>query len=263
MLLTVDIGNTTIQAGVFQGAELGPTWRLKTDHLRLADEYGILLLSLLRNRGIDSYAIAGVAMACVVPPLTPVFQDVSRRFFGADPIVVGSGIKTGLRIVFDNPREVGADRVADAVAALRLHGPPPLVVVDFGTATVFDAIDAAGDYVGGAIAPGIAIAAEALFERTSLLQRVDLERPNGAIGRSTAAAMQSGILFGYVGLVEGLVARFRDQLGGGRVIGTGGWAERIAKETTVVDRVEPDLTLHGLRLLYDLNAGPSGGGGAA
>jgi type III pantothenate kinase len=255
MLLAIDIGNTTVQLGLFDGAKLGPTWRIATAHDRLEDEYGVLLRALLRTREIDPQTIQAVVIASVVPALIPVFRGVASSYFGVEPMLVGSGLKTGLRITYDSPREVGADRVVDAVAALALYGPPPLIVVDFGTATVFDAIDREGDYLGGAIAPGIGVAADALFERASRLSRVELQRPESAIGRNTEAAVQSGIIFGYVGLVEGIIERFKAELGGGRVIGTGGWAERIAEETKAVEVVAPDLTMEGLRLIYDMNAG--------
>ena len=169
MLLAIDIGNTTVQLGLFDGAQLGPTWRIATAHDRLADEYGVLLRALLRTQRRDPTDVQAVIIASVVPALIPVFQEVSQAYFAVEPLLVGSGIKTGLRITYDSPREVGADRVVDAVAALALHGPPPLIVVDFGTATVFDAIDREGSYIGGSIAPGIGVAAEALFERASRL----------------------------------------------------------------------------------------------
>ncbi len=254
MLLAVDIGNTTIQAGLFSDGELRSTWRLATDHDRLADEYGVLLAALLRAEAQPVEEVDGAIISSVVPPLVPVLQEVCRRYFQTEPLVVGRGLRTGLRIRYEPPDAVGADRIADAVAALQRHGPPPLIVVDFGTATVFDAIDANGDYVGGAISPGVGVAAQALFERASRLARVDLVRPATAIGRTTEAAVQSGILFGYVGLVEGVVSRFKAELGGGRVVATGGWARRIADETSVLDVVDADLTLHGLQLLYAMNA---------
>ena len=255
MLLAIDIGNTTVQLGLFDGAQLGPTWRIATAHDRLADEYGVLLRALLRTQRRDPTDVQAVIIASVVPALIPVFQEVSQAYFAVEPLLVGSGIKTGLRITYDSPREVGADRVVDAVAALALHGPPPLIVVDFGTATVFDAIDREGSYLGGAIAPGIGVAADALFERASRLSRVELQRPERTIGRNTAAAVQSGIIFGYVGLVEGIIKRFQAELGGGRVIGTGGWAARIAQETKAVEILAPNLTLEGLQMLYEMNAG--------
>ena len=254
MLLAVDIGNTTIQAGVFSDGALGPSWRLATDHDRLSDEYGILLSSLLSTAGFRPEQMDGAVLSCVVPSLLPVFQAVCRRFFEVEPIVVGSTIRTGMRIRYERPHEVGADRIVDAIAARDRHGPPPLIVVDFGTATVFDAIDDEGDYLGGAISPGVGIAAEALFSRASRLARVELERPSNAIGRTTTESIQSGMLFGYVGLVEGIIARFKAELGGGRVVGTGGWAERIARETDSVDVVDQDLSLWGLLLIYQMNA---------
>jgi type III pantothenate kinase len=178
---------------------------------------------------------------------------LTRRYFGTVPLVVGSGVRTGLRILYDNPRDVGADRVIDAVAAIKLYG-PPLIVVDCGTATVFDAISREGDYLGGAIAPGIGIAAEALFQRASKLYHVELEKPKQAIGKNNVHALQSGIMFGYLGLVEGIVERFQRELGGGaKVIGTGGYAPIIARETTVIDAVNINLTLTGLRLIHELN----------
>jgi type III pantothenate kinase len=182
-----------------------------------------------------------------------VFDQVCRRYFDVRPLMVGTGVRTGLRILYDSPREVGADRVADAVAAIHMYG-PPLILVDLGTAAVFDAISKEGDYLGGAIAPGLTIAAEALFRRAAKLYRVELARPKTAIGRNTVAAVQSGLIFGYVGLVEGIVARFKEELGGNaKVVATGGWAELLALETTVIDVVDPNLTLTGLRIIYELN----------
>jgi type III pantothenate kinase len=177
----------------------------------------------------------------------------AERYFNVRPLSVHAGVKTGLRILYDTPRDVGADRVADAVAATQMYG-PPLIVVDLGTGTVFDAIDSAGDYVGGAIAPGLGIASEALFRRAAKLYRVELSRPRTAVGKNTITAMQSGILFGYVGLIEGIVGRMKKEIGeNAKVIGTGGYAEIIAKETDVIDVVNPDLTLQGLRLIYEMN----------
>ncbi len=252
MLLALDIGNTNVTIGVFDGAQVRSTWRIATDLERLADEYAVLLLGLLRNDGIEPSAIDEAIMACVVPDLTPIFENLCRRYFRTEPLVVGTGTKTGVRILYDNPREVGADRIVDVVAALKLYGPPPLIIVDFGTATVFDAVNAEGDYLGGAIAPGIGISSEALYERAAKLYRVELERPRSAIGKNTIAAIQSGTLFGYVGLIEGVVARFKQELGGtARVIATGGWAELLAKETTVFDAVDTNLTLTGLRLIFE------------
>lgn len=254
MLLAVDIGNTSTTLGVFTGEELSATWRVGTDRGRSADEYGLLLLGLLRQHGLEPAAITDAVAASVVPDLDPRFQEACRRYLhGIDPLMVGAGVRTGLRILYDDPRDVGADRVVDAVAAVHLYG-APIIVVDLGTATVFDAINAQGEYVGGAIAPGVSVAAEALFQRAAKLQPVELKRPKSAIGRNTAAAVQAGFFFGYVGLIEGIVARFKQELGGvARVVATGGWAEAVAQECSAIDMVNPDLALIGLRLVYELN----------
>jgi type III pantothenate kinase len=253
MLLCVDIGNTNIVLGVYRGEELITHWRVVTVHDRMPDEYAMLLLQLLSHSGHDAATLQGVAIASVVPPLTGTFIELSEAYLGLTPLVVDAGVRTGVRIRIDNSREAGADRVVNAAAAYRLYG-GPACIVDFGTATTFDAISAEGDYLGGAIAPGIRISAEALFTRTAKLPRIDLSRPPRAIGSNTVHSMQSGILFGYVGLVEGMVARFRAELGESmRVIGTGGLAEIIARETTVIEVVDPWLTLKGLRMIYEMN----------
>jgi len=253
MLLTIDIGNTNVTLGLFRGEELGPRWRLATEHERMPDEYGLQILGLLSHAGLSPQDLSGVCLASVVPPLTGKFTEASRVYLGYDPLVVDAGIKTGVRIRYEDPRAVGADRVADAAAVQKLYG-TPACVVDFGTATTFDAISANGDYLGGAIAPGIGIAAEALFQRTAKLPRVELQRPPAAIGRNTVHSMQSGLLFGYAALVEGMVARFRKELGPQtKVIGTGGLAELVAKETDVIQIIAPWLTLDGLRIIWNLN----------
>jgi type III pantothenate kinase len=253
MLFTIDIGNTNITFGVYQGQELQYHWRIKTDHDRMPDEYGIIILGLMRHERLNFEAIRGVAMASVVPPLTHTFVEMVERFIKRKPLVVEAGVKTGVQIRYDSPRDVGADRVADAAAAYKLYG-GPACIVDFGTATTFDAISEKGEYLGGAIAPGIGIAADALFSRTAKLPKVDLVRPPRAIGTNTVYAIQSGLIFGYVGLVEGMVRRFKEELGPNtRVIGTGGLAETIAKETNVIEVVNPWLTLEGLRLIWEMN----------
>jgi type III pantothenate kinase len=253
MLLTIDIGNTNITFGLYEGETLGPRWRIRTIHDKTPDEYGILLDQMFRHRDHQPEQVTGVAIASVVPPLTPVFQMVCWGYLKQTALVVDAGVRTGVRIRYENPREVGADRVVDAAAVRALYG-TPACVVDFGTATTFDAISAEGDYLGGAIAPGISISAQALFERTAKLPRVELTRPPSAIGRNTTHSIQSGLLFGYVSLVEGMVARFKAQLGRQtRVVATGGLAEIIARETEVIDVVDPWLTLHGLRIIYELN----------
>jgi len=253
MLLTLDVGNTIVTAGVYDAGQLSATWRFATDVEKLPDEYGVLALALLEHEGIDAAQVTEAIIACVVPDLEPAFDQMCRRYFSTTPLHVTAGIKTGLRILYDTPREVGADRVADAVAAIHHYG-PPLVVVDLGTATVFDAINSEGEYLGGAISPGLGIASEALFRRAAKLYRVELDRPKSAIGRNTITAIQSGILFGYVGLIEGIVARMKVELGDDtKVIGTGGYAAIIARETDAIDKVDPDLTLEGLRLIHELN----------
>jgi len=253
MLLCIDIGNTNITFGLYEGEILGPHWRIRTIHEKMPDEYGILMDQLFHHLGYRAEQVTGAAIASVVPPLTPIFAQVCQDYFGQTPLVVDAGVRTGVRIRYDNPREVGADRVADAAAVRALHR-VPACVVDFGTATTFDAISAEGDYLGGAIAPGIGIAAQALFERTAKLPRVELTRPPSVIGTNTVRSIQSGLLFGYVGLVEGIVARFKAELGPQtHVIATGGLARAIACETDVIDVVDTWLTLHGLRIIYELN----------
>ncbi len=253
MLLCIDIGNTNITFGLYAGERLGPRWRIRTIHEKMPDEYGILLDQLFRHREYRPEQVNGVAIASVVPPLTPVFEQVCRTYLGQTPLVVDAGVRTGLRIRYDTPRDVGADRVVAAAAVRVLYG-VPACVVDFGTATTFDALSAEGDYLGGAIAPGIGIAARALFERTAKLPRVELTQPPSVIGRNTPHAIQSGLVFGYAGLVEGMVARFKAELGPEtRIVATGGLAEIMAGETDVIDVVDPWLTLHGLRVIYELN----------
>ncbi len=253
MLIAFDIGNTSIHVGLFEGEVLHATWRIGVEREKLPDEYGVLLLSLLHSRGFTIEDIADCIIGCDVPPLIPSFEEVSRTYLGVEPMVVGHGLRTGIRILYDNPKQLGADRIIDAVAAVKKYG-APVIVVDFGTATVFDAVNEHGDYLGGAIAPGIEIASEALFARAAMLYRVQLERPPSAIGKNTINAMQSGILFGYVGLVEGMVQRFKDELDGEpTVIATGGLAAELAAETNCLDVVDGNLTLTGLRLICEMN----------
>jgi type III pantothenate kinase len=253
MLLAIDIGNTNITLGLYTGEELGPRWRLATNHERMPDEYGLQFHGMLSYVGHSAKDLTGICLASVVPPLTGTIVEACRQYMGLDPLVVDTGVKTGVRIRYEDPRAVGADRIVDAAAVQRLYS-TPACVVDFGTATTFDAISEEGDYLGGAIAPGIGIAAEALFMRTAKLPRVDLQRPPAAIGRNTVHAMQSGMLFGYVALVEGMVARFRTELGPQmKVIATGGLSQLIASETSVIDVIAPWLTLDGLQIIWTLN----------
>ncbi len=253
MLLAIDIGNTNLTLGLYRGDDRVAAWRLATAHERMPDEYGLQILGLLEHAGCAPGDIDGIILASVVPPLTGVLVQACDTYLGRRPLVVDAGVKTGVRIRYEDAKGVGADRVVDAAAVQKMYG-GPACVVDFGTATTFDAITAEGDYLGGAIAPGIGIAAEALFQRTAKLMRVDLARPPAAIGRNTVHAIQSGLLFGYVGLVEGMVARFRKELGPDmKVIGTGGLVDLIAAETDVIQIKAPWLTLDGLRLVWELN----------
>jgi len=256
MLMTVDIGNTNISFGIYQGEELGPRWRISTDNNRMPDEYGLQMMGMLSHEAIEPSQISGVCLASVVPPLTGILVETCQKYLGQTPLLVDAGIKTGVRVLYDNPRSVGADRIVDAAAVQALYG-GPACVVDFGTGTTFDAISSEGDYLGGAIAPGMGIAAEALFSRAAKLTRVDLQRPPSVIGKNTPHAMQSGLLFGYVGLVEGMITRFRRELGEDmKVIATGGFSRLIARETASIDFVAPWLTLEGLRLIWDMNQLP-------
>jgi type III pantothenate kinase len=257
MLLAVDIGNTNITFGVFDGDKLRATWRVATDTGKEADEYAVQLSSLLDLEGIRRDRIENAVLASVVPALTSVIETTLQRHFGVTALRIGAGVKTGLRILYDDPREVGPDRIVDAVAALKAHK-PPIIVVDVGTATVFDAISREGDYLGGAIAPGIGVAADALAQKAALLRRVDLQPPKHAVGNNTTTSLQSGILFGYAELIEGMIGRFKAEIGEDAwVVATGGWARLMGELTRAFDHVDPDLTLQGLRLVYEMNAGES------
>ncbi|HLB11960.1 MAG TPA: type III pantothenate kinase [Dehalococcoidia bacterium] len=253
MLLVMDVGNTNVTLGVFRGEELAASWRLRTEVHRTSDEYAVLLKSLLAGEGLSPSDISEAVLASVVPPLVAVLQESMGKHLGIRPLVVEAGIKTGVRICTDNPREVGADRICNALAAYRLYG-GPAIVIDFGTATTFDVVSEGGDYLGGAIAPGIEVALEALFQHAAKLPSIEFTRPKHAIGKNTVASMQSGLIFGYVGLVEGIVRRIKRELGGrARVIATGGQAEVIVRESSMVEVVDPDLTLVGLRMIHELN----------
>ena len=255
MLLAIDVGNTAITIGVFREDTLVASWRLATDTSRLPDEYAALLLNLLDHEGLEPSELDAAAMCSVVPDMEQAFREVCGRYLNLKPLVVEAGVRTGLRILYDSPRDVGADRVVDAVAAVHMYG-TPLIIVDLGTATVFDAINREGEYLGGAIAPGVGIGAEALFQRAAKLYRVEMSKPQSAIGRNTVAALQSGIVFGNIGLIEGMVSRFKEELGDdAKVIATGGYAELLAESTGIVDHINPNLTLQGLRLIYEMNRG--------
>ncbi len=253
MILVFDIGNTNIVLGVFKGSSLAADWRLSTNRHATLDEYGIILKELFAISGLEMKSIRAVVISTVVPPLTYTLENMCRKYFNIAPLVVGPGIKTGLAIKLENPREVGADRIVNAVAGVERYG-SPLVIVDFGTATTFCAINSKGEYLGGAIAPGINISTEALFARAAKLPRVELVKPGSVIGKNTVASMQAGIFYGFIGQVDGIVGRMKKELGENtKVIATGGLAGLMSLESVTIDRVDPFLTLYGLRLIYERN----------
>ena len=260
MLLAIDVGNTNIVFGIFDGARLDESWRLATLRDRTADELRVLVSRLFAEAGLDMGQVSGVVLSSVVPPLTETFAGMAQDAFGAEPLVVDAS-NAGLRVRYQPPEDVGADRLVNGVAALDRYGATgrSIIAIDFGTATTFDVISAAGDYVGGVICPGVEISADALFQRAARLPRVDVRRPGQVIGASTVGSMRSGLYFGYVAMVEGLVARLRAELAGGGPavsVATGGLAATIAAETGAIDHVDPDLTLQGLRLVWQRNRGP-------
>lgn len=253
MLLVFDIGNTNIVLGAYEGEELLQHWRVSTDRQKTGDEYGILINNLFTYGGLSIKDISAVIISSVVPPLVVPLVKMCQRYFKVEPLVVGPGIKTGIFIKYENPREVGADRIVNAVSAHHKYS-GPLIIVDFGTATTFCAIGENGDYLGGAIAPGIGISTEALFQRAAKLPRIELVKPKSVICRNTVTSMQSGIIYGFVGQVEGIVKRMQEEMGQeAYVIATGGLANLIAQETSIINAVEHFLTLEGLRIIYDLN----------
>lgn len=264
-LLVIKIGNSNVTVGVFEGTELLARWRAHTDTSQTADEYGLLLddFFALGNlpspvNGSKEAGWRGAILVSVVPPLTTTFQSVCRNHFGIEPLVVGPKVKTGMPIRYENPRTLGADRLVAAVAAKASYG-APVLVIDFGTATTFNAVNREGEFVGGAITPGLHLAADALYRWTAQLPRIDLAMPPHAIATNTTQAIQSGIVLGYVGMLEGMVARMRAELGEPHapVIATGGLSGLVAPQAGVVDRVDPDLILHGLRMIFDMNMGQS------
>jgi type III pantothenate kinase len=258
MLLTIDIGNTNITLGLYHEKELGSRWRLATDHNRLADEYGLQLLGLLDHARCPIETLHGICLASVVPPLTGRLSQACQQYLRIKPFIIDDTVITGLNILYDDAKSVGADRIVDAVAVRKMYS-TPACVVDFGTATTFDAITSSGEYLGGAIAPGLSIGAEALYQHTSKLPRVDFSAPPSVIGDNTIHAIQAGLIFGYVSMVEGMVARFREILGKNMiVIATGGLAEIVAHETTAINIIAPWLTLDGLRILWEMNHNENG-----
>lgn len=255
MLLAFDIGNTNIHLGLWQANSWRLSWRARTVADKMPDEYAVLVRNFLSSADLDNRAITGVIISSVVPPLTTAFAELSRRYFQLEPIVVTNKTKTGVRIDIDQPEQAGADRIVNSAAVVALYG-GPAIVIDFGTATTFDVVSADGAYIGGAIAPGIGVAHDALVSRAAKLHKVDLVPPPNPIGRNTIHAMQSGIFWGYVALVEGLVVRIKAAMDGGsiKVIATGGLAPLFKAHTTCIDLIAPELTLDGLRVIYELNA---------
>jgi type III pantothenate kinase len=253
MILVFDVGNTNIVLGVFEGDQLLTNWRIGTDPRRTADDLGMLLKNLFCFEGFKFEEIESLVISSVVPPLTPILCDMCRKYFGREPLLIGPGVKTGMPIRYENPREVGADRIVNAVSVAHRYG-TPAVIVDFGTATTFCAVSRAGDYLGGAIAPGLMVSMEALFARAAKLPRIELVKPSEVIGRNTVTSMQAGFYYGFIGQLEGIVHRFKEELGEDAVVvATGGLAELICSETECVDHIDPYLTLWGLKLIYERN----------
>jgi type III pantothenate kinase len=253
MLLAIDIGNSNVVLGVFDKERLVENWRVGTKTQITPDEYAMIFKDLFNFAGLDFSRIDGVIISTVVPPLLPVMAEMSRKYFRMEPLVVTHELKTGITIRYDNPKEIGADRIVNAAAAYRLYG-GPIIIVDFGTATTFCAVTRSGEYLGGAIAPGVKISAEALFQRAAKLPRVELMKPRSVIGSDTISAMQAGIIYGYAGLVDGIVERMKKELSPeAKVVATGGLAELVAPETRSIKEVKPHLTLEGLRLLFEIN----------
>lgn len=254
MLLVIDAGNTHTVMGIFRDGRLAEHWRISTDSRKTEDEYGTLFLSMIRNSGMNEKDVSGGIIASVVPPLTPILERTVQKYFGCDPIVVGPGTKTGVNVKYENPKEVGPDRIAHAVAAYRKYG-GPAIVVDFGTATTFDAISKDGDYLGGAIAPGILTSLDGLLEKAARLPKIELVKPQSVIGKTTVQSMQSGMTYGFAGLADGLVRRLSKELGGNpHVIATGGLASMVSAESETIQTVDPFLVLEGLYLIYQKNA---------
>ena len=253
MLLVIDVGNSNNVIGLFSGQKLLTHWRIRTEWNRTADEYWVLIKEFILLNDVETETIDDIVIACVVPPLVPILQDMARKYFSCDPLVVGPGIKTGISILYSNPAEVGADRIVNSVAAFEKFG-GPLIILDFGTATTFDAVSKKGEYLGGAIFPGVQISLEALFKHAAKLPRIDMVVPENVIGKSTAESIRSGAVYGFAGMIEALVRQMKLELGQNtHVVATGGIVDWIRKKTTVIDTLDPFLTLDGLRIIYEKN----------
>jgi type III pantothenate kinase len=254
MLLVIDVGNTNTVLGLYDGDDLVHDWRIRTVVDHTVDEYGMLIYNLYKNSKVSPRAINAIIISCVVPPMLHILEPLCKKYFHIKPIIVGPGIKTGMPIFYDNPREVGADRIVNAIAAFEKYG-GDIIVVDFGTATTFDYVSARGEYMGGCICPGIMISSEALFQKAAKLPRIDISRPKMVVGKDTVSSMQAGILYGYAGLVDGLVERIKAEVKSDpRVVATGGLAKIIAAETKSIQVVDDMLTLEGLRIIYKRNS---------
>ncbi|MDU3337264.1 type III pantothenate kinase [Paraclostridium bifermentans] len=254
MLLVFDVGNTNMVLGIYEGTELKNYWRISTDKAKTSDEYGMLINNLFQYDNVDKNSIKDIIISSVVPNVMHSLENFCVKYFNKQPLIVGPGIKTGLNIKYDNPKQVGADRIVNAVAAIEKYK-TPMIIIDFGTATTFCAISEKGEYLGGTIAPGIKISSEALFQRASKLPRVELLKPGMTICKNTVSAMQSGIIYGYVGLVDKIIAMMKKELGNDdiKVIATGGLSSLIASETDSIDCVDKNLTLEGLKIIYNKN----------
>ena len=255
MLLAIDIGNSNNVIGLFSNEKLLTHWRIRTEWNRTSDEYWVLIKEFIQLNNVDTETIDEIIIACVVPPLIPVLKEMSNKYFSCDPIIVGPGIKTGMSILYKNPAEVGADRIVNSVAAYEKYR-GPLVIVDFGTATTFDVVSQKGEYLGGAISPGVQLSLEALFKSAAMLPRVDMGEPESVIGKSTIESIHSGTVYGFVGMIDGMVLRIQEELQQkAQVIGTGGIVDLIASKTKTIDIIDPFLTLEGLKIIHRRNQG--------
>ena len=253
MLLVIDVGNSNNVIGLFSGEKLLTHWRIRTEWNRTADEYWVLIKEFILLNNVEAETIDDIIIACVVPPLVPILQGMAKKYFSCEPLIVGPGVKTGISILYRNPSEVGADRIVNSVAAFEKYG-GPLIIVDFGTATTFDVVSEKGEYLGGSIFPGIQISLEALFKNTAKLPRVDMTLPEKVIGKSTVESLRSGAVYGFSGMVEAIVRQIKIELGeNAHVIATGGVLDWVTNKTSVIDTLDPFLTLDGLRIIHEKN----------